>query len=124
MTNRDEKKPRNESKLTRSLRANGYLFPTTIEQVNYLEEHHEDLFNNLPSNLTSASDILRRGAMTLESRLQNHTIDEHTQTSLAQAAREGKEISEEVKQQMRKDRLNANGSNHGDSTNSSETRPV
>lgn len=118
MANRDEKKQRKESKLTRSLRSNGYLFPTTIEQVNYLEEHHQEIFEGLPVGLTSAADILARGAMTFGPKPQKFIIDEHAEASLAQAAREGKQISEEVKQQMRQDRLKANEPNSDDSIKS------
>ena len=118
MANQDKKKQQKESKLTCSLRSNGYLFPITIEQVNYLEEHHQDIFQSIPSDLTSAADILARGAITFASKSQKFIIDENTETSLAQAAREGKQISEEVKQQMRLDRLKANEPDNDDSIKS------
>ena len=95
-----------ESKLAFSLRANGYLFPTSIEQVKFLEENHQILFQNIPSNITSAADILERGLISFEPAFQVYINDE-VQQNLAQAAREGKEISDEVRKQMQQDRLNA-----------------
>lgn len=95
-----------ESKLSFSLRANGYLFPTSIEQVKYLEEKHESFFRDVPSNITSAGDILERGFISFEPKSQIN-LNTDTQQNLAQAAREGKEISDEIRQQMQRDRLEA-----------------
>lgn len=107
-----------ESKLTRSLRANGFLFPTTIEQVTFLEEQHPELFEApLAHLLPSAADILSRGRIASTPQAPNRaTIDEVTQTSLAQAAREGKAISADIAEQMRQDRQRANdpSNNHAD----------
>lgn len=105
--NSDEQYPyKPESKLAFSLRANGYLFPISIEQVKFLEENQPILFQNIPTNITSAKDILERGIISFAPAFQVH-INEEAQQNLAQAAREGKEISDEVRKQMQRDRLNA-----------------
>ena len=95
-----------ESKLAFSLRANGYLFPVSIEQVRLLEENHSTLFKNVPSNITSAASILERGFISFEPAFQIH-LNSETQQNLAMAARDGKDISTEVRQQMQRDRLEA-----------------
>lgn len=95
-----------ESKLAFSLRANGYLFPISIEQVRLLEENCNTLFENAPSNITSAEAIIERGFISFTPAFQIQ-LNSETQQNLAMAAREGKGISEEVRKQMEKDRLNA-----------------
>ncbi|WP_165840851.1 hypothetical protein [Larkinella punicea] len=95
-----------ESKLTYSLRSNGYLFPILIEQVKFLEANHQDIFQNIPSSITSAADIINRGIISFEANFRIQ-INEETQDNLAQAAREGKEIPSNVRDQMLRDRLNA-----------------
>ena len=95
-----------ESKLAFSLRANGYLFPVSIEQVRFLEENHNTLFENAPSNITSAAAILERGLISFEPAFHIH-LNLETQQNLAMAAREGRQISDEVRQQMQRDRLEA-----------------
>jgi len=106
MNNYEKYQYKPESKLAFSLRANGYLFPISIEQVKLLEENHESIFQNVPSNITSAEAILERGIITFEPAFQIH-VNEETRQNLAQAAREGKEISDEIRQQMQRDRLEA-----------------
>ena len=107
-----------ESKLTRSLRANGYLFPISIEQVKFLEENHPELFEAPMAHLLpSAADVLSRGRIAYSPKAPNRaTIDEATQTSLAQAAREGKAIPADIAEKMRQDRQRANdpSNNHAD----------
>lgn len=105
----DQFQYRLESKLAYSLRSNGYLFPVLIEQVKFLEENHKVIFQNIPSNITSAADILGRGIISFKPTFQVQ-INEEAQQNLAQAAREGKEIPDEVRQQMLRDRLKANKS--------------
>ena len=100
-----------ESKFTHSLRANGYLFPITIEQVNHLEANHKDIFKNVPSPVLSVNDILDRGVVSFKPILTNDINDEFA-ISLAQAAREGKEIPEEVRKQMEEDRKKATTSDN------------
>ena len=90
----------------------GIYSPFLLSRSN-LEENHQILFQNIPSNITSAADILERGLISFEPAFQIH-INEEAQQNLAQAAREGKEISDEVRKQMQQDRLNAlkrNGKN-------------
>lgn len=95
-----------ESKLAFSLRANGYLFPVSMEQVRLLEENHKTLFENTPANITSAAGILDRGLISFEPASQIH-LNPEVQQNLAMAAREGKQISNEIRQQMQRDRLAA-----------------
>ena len=98
-----------ESKLTHWLRANGYLFPITIEQVNYLEENHKDMFKKIPPPESSIDDILNKGIVSFKPIMVNDIVDEFA-SSLAQAAREGREIPEEIRKQMEEDRKKANNS--------------
>lgn len=97
----DQLKP--ESLLTRCLRANGFLFPVTIEQVKFLEENRKELFENVPQDITSAEEILNRGFVRLQP-LPPPIASPNFEYSLAQAAREGKEIPEEIRKRMLKDR--------------------
>jgi hypothetical protein len=110
---KNNRKRQYESKLTHSLRANGYLFPITVEQVNHLEENHKEIFKNLVP-LLSSDDILNRGVVSFKPIVINAEENEFT-ISLAQAAREGKEIPEDIRKQMEEDRKKAtNPSNNGD----------
>jgi hypothetical protein len=105
MEKQDKGHPQKESLLTRSLRANGYLFPITPEQVAFLEQEHQALFDHVPTGLTSGDDILSRGIISLKPSRRD-TLEPHIEQSLAQAAREGKAIPEHIRAQMQKDRLN------------------
>lgn len=105
MENQEENHPKKESLLTRSLRANGYLFPTTIEQVEYLEQQQPQLFAQAPTGLTTGADILSRGIVSF-SPAHRDLIEPHVEHSLAQAAREGKEIPAHIRAQMQQDRQN------------------
>ena len=117
MENQDKQHQRNESLLARSLRANGYLFPIIAEQVEFLEQHHEQLFAQAPTGLTSGEDILRRGLISFNP-LRRDLIDPQVEHSLAQAAREGKEIPDHVREQMQRDRLDSNTSEKSSDTDS------
>ncbi|MDF7815162.1 hypothetical protein [Hymenobacter sp. YC55] len=109
----NNRKRQYESKLTHSLRANGYLFPITIEQVNYLEENHKDIFKKTPPPESPIDDILNKGIVSFKPII-NNDIDNEFTISLAQAAREGKDIPEEIRKRMEEDRKRANNS-HNDS---------
>jgi hypothetical protein len=105
MENQDKSPLKKESLLTRSLRANGYLFPITPEQVEFLEQEHKELFEQVPTGLTSGNDILSRGIISFKPSHRD-MVEPHIEHSLAQAAREGKIIPEHIRAQMQKDRLN------------------
>ncbi len=103
MDNQDHYMYKSESKLAFSLRSNGYLFPVSIEQVKILEENHPHIFQNVPFGITSGADILKRGIIDFQPAL-GIRFNEETQQNLAQAAREGKDIPDDVRQQMIRDR--------------------
>lgn len=103
MEKQDKNQQRKESILTRSLRANGYLFPVTPEQVEFFEQHHQELLSQAPTGLTSGDEILSRGRISFSPPRRDAT-DPHVEHSLAQAAREGKDIPERLRAQMMRDR--------------------
>lgn len=115
MQNQADDRPKPESLLTRSLRANGLLFPVTIEQVKFLEENRKELFENSPQNITSAEEILSRGFMSLQP-LSPTAANADFEHRLAQAAREGKAIPEEIRKRMVQDRQQSQPSSNDHDT--------
>ncbi|MFZ4464831.1 MAG: hypothetical protein ACOYN5_13365 [Bacteroidales bacterium] len=85
------------------IRANGYLFPITREQVRafegLLERKPELIDNNLPDPM----EILRQGKQYRATVIINQTQTMYDE-NLQRAARNGKNIPDEIKKRMHDDR--------------------
>lgn len=97
-----------EKRLVKSLRCHGFLFPSNEEELDALEKSQAAEINGMPDFLESPMDILNRGLITKVLR-KDSPVDLDSSTNLAQAAREGKALSDEVKKRMQEDRRNAKG---------------
>ena len=90
-----------EESFEKSLRSLGYLFPTTDDEVKAFESKNN--IEKTPHGLPSANDILRKGRVHSISP-QNSFINHESVENLARAARNGKEIPEEIQKRMNTDR--------------------
>lgn len=98
-----------DDSISKSLRKLGFIFPRSCTDFNQIEENIK--VNNLaiPINLRDPSVFLGKKVF------QNHaaitlSLSDYSM-QLAQAAREGNDISEDVKDKMEKDKLAAKNKN-------------
>ncbi len=93
-----------EQFLNKALKSHGFLFPETDEQMDKFLENLEDV--DLPDELNDPMNIFptHKNKLTLNTILSDDSDYEET---WAIAARSGNEITNEVKEQMRKDREEA-----------------
>jgi len=91
-------------RLTKSLVETGNLIPSTTEEIKiYLTSNKlEDVPSTFELNINSKSE---RAVYKNNSYLESYSS---TEENLAQAAREGKEIPDEIKTKMDNDRKNSN----------------
>ncbi|MES2457890.1 MAG: hypothetical protein V4594_20190 [Bacteroidota bacterium] len=98
--------PEFNDSLLDSMKRAGYVFPETEEELDYVI----DKFNNskviIPDDLNDPTSILKQGLLTVKTDF-NSSTDQDVDINLAQAAREGGIIEEDVKSQMNKDRKTA-----------------
>jgi hypothetical protein len=86
-----------------ALKKYGYLFPETPEELECLKIRLSNKNIEIPQELDNPMEIIKRGYIELKDSfdIENNNIVEE---NLAQAAREGKEITPEVQSEMDKDR--------------------
>lgn len=99
--------------LYRLLKESGLAFPDTEEELEQLLAHGRMNSAPIPGELDDPSLILKRGLLELSFSL-NSSTDKEIEENLAQAAREGDQITEEVRDQMRKDREDSEKDSNGD----------
>lgn len=99
-----------EAYLDNALKSYGYLFPLTDEQMSVFEENMENI--PLPENLESAKCIFegKKRKMPPVTVIINNTEGER---NWAIAAREGKEIPEDILAKMKKDKEEAKKKQNG-----------
>jgi hypothetical protein len=95
--------PEFNDSLLDSMKRAGYVFPETEEELEYLIEKFNKSKIVLPDELNDPILILKQGLLTVKTDFSSST-DEDVDINLAQAAREGGTIEEDVKSQMNKDR--------------------
>lgn len=92
-----------ESRLIGSLKRNGNIFPTTEEEIEQFEVCHIKDIQNVVSKLPSADEILKRGKLEKKWTISS-VADEHVVQNMAQAARDGKKLTDVLRQKMLDDR--------------------
>ncbi|MGF1558974.1 MAG: hypothetical protein ACFCUL_07790 [Flavobacteriaceae bacterium] len=97
-----EEKDRN---LARFMRLNGFVMPISEDEIEAFEEKFKKTFAK-PKNWNSPLEILKNGK-TKKINLDSVHIPTQISDSLSMAAREGKEISKELRKKMNEDRKNA-----------------
>ncbi|WP_163713427.1 hypothetical protein [Mangrovibacterium lignilyticum] len=94
-----------EEYLENALKSYGYIFPTTDKQMSCYEENMEEI--PLPKEFESPDfAFVNKGKMKLEKK---HIIKDNSEAdrNWALAAREGKDIPEDVLEKMKKDKEEA-----------------
>lgn len=88
------------------LQSLGYIFPITEEGVEIFESNfNKEIEKEKPINWDNPLEILKKGKVTDSKR--KNDIDITFSEDMAQAARFGKKISENIKNKMLEDRNNA-----------------
>lgn len=97
-----------DSILNNSLRSQGYLFPENDEQIVFFEKNIKQC--NIPDKFKSPEFVFEGKRKKFK---RKEFITENTEDDVkwSIAAREGKELSEDIKQQMIKDREEARKKN-------------
>lgn len=103
--NRSEDDNELQKLLAASLRKNGNLIPITDEEVAHFESEMGDLLP-LPEGLKNCRDFLNSPPKIGRLTKQPSVIGENTQSNLARAAREGREIPTDVEELMNNQRQN------------------
>jgi hypothetical protein len=85
------------------LKKQGLAFPDTQEELDHFLELVQQHKVDLPADLPSAADILSNGEMNMPSDL-NSSTDSEIEENLSQAARDGRELSDELMRKLQADR--------------------
>jgi hypothetical protein len=93
-----------KSDLAKILRLNGYIMPSSDEEIKAFEEKYKKSYEK-PENWNSPLEIIKKGkTKKVDLKVtKNNSVEAN---NLAMAAREGKSISKEVKNKMKQDREN------------------
>jgi hypothetical protein len=86
-----------------ALKKYGYLFPETQEELDCLRIRLSNKNIEIPKEFDNPMEIIKRGFMELKDGFDIES-DNIVEENLAQAAREGKEITPDVQNKMDKDR--------------------
>lgn len=95
-----------QNKLIKVIQSHGYIFPTDEESViEFEKKYKKDIESIKPKEWDNPLNILKKGFVNKIDILQ----DENPYSeNLAQAARDGKQLSSEILKKMREDRLKNN----------------
>lgn len=86
----------------------GLLFPTTSEEVEAFRKNNNIDLNEKPKDWDFPLDIIKRGTINVSKlNMKNNDFIQKDVEHLAMVAREGKEITSNVRQKMLDDRKNA-----------------
>jgi hypothetical protein len=92
-----------ENAFVKSLRQHGFLFPATQTDLEAIKNKKEIGEVPLPSDLENPMQIIERGKIKSISS-GDFPDNSEVEENLARAAREGKDIPDDVKNQMKKDK--------------------
>ncbi|MHA6279360.1 hypothetical protein ACXYMT_04190 [Salinimicrobium sp. CAU 1759] len=115
MMNDQEKEKNIERAFFKALKNSGYVFPETEKDFDKFEESVLKIKDVIPNHLEDPIDILNRGKIRTLGVFEDF-FDSTIEENLAQAAREGSDIPEDVWKQMEKDRQRSEDKNDGEDT--------
>lgn len=93
-----------QNKLIKVIRSQGYIFPTDEESViEFEKKYKKDIESIQPKEWDDPINILKKGIINKIDILQEKNP---YSDNLAQAARDGKQLSSEILKKMREDRKN------------------
>lgn len=95
-----------DEQLHQSLKVHGFIFPDTDDEVEEFRQTHMVFLTPLPAELEDPRAVFHREQPAFRRKL-GLTPDQEVVDNLAQAAREGKDISEEIRKRMESDRQQA-----------------
>ena len=104
-----------EKAFHKALKSYGYIFPETDEELQNFEISISKMKFDIPDKFSNPLTILSTGKIKKVNEF-NTFYDEEVEENLAQAAREGSNIPDEVWIQMEKDRKNAEESDNDKTT--------
>ncbi|MFL3663015.1 MAG: hypothetical protein ACJ04Q_03365 [Flavobacteriales bacterium] len=102
-----------EQAFHKALKNFGYVFPETDKELDAFVESIGKMKFDIPSHLDNPTTILESGRIMKVGDF-NSFIDNELEENLAQAAREGSEIPDDIREQMDNDRENAKDSDDED----------
>lgn len=103
--------PGEEKAFFKALKKYGYIFPESEEELKLSEENISKMDFEIPVKLNDPLKILKAGRIEKISEF-NSFYDAELEENLAQAARDGSNIPDEVWEQMEKDRKKAENKNN------------
>lgn len=97
-----------EKAFYKALKRYGYIFPETEDELKQFEDSIANMEFKIPDKFSDPIEILAKGKV---DKIENYLSfsDEQVEENLAQAAREGSEIPDDVLKQMENDRRKAEG---------------
>jgi len=101
-------KDRNELELSiiKSLREIGEVIPHNLDELEHYEKNYlKDDIPEMPDSLKNAEDIIARGYVTKEYPTE---VNSPITDNMARAAREGKQLPQDILDKMKKDRNDSN----------------
>ena len=104
--------PNEEKAFLKALKNHGYIFPASEEELKLSEENISMMEFEIPDKLNDPLEILKLGRIEKVSEF-NSFYDAEIEENLAQAAREGSNIPDDVWEQMEKDRKKEENKNNG-----------
>lgn len=106
LNNSNEEDSRVDDSFHSALKKFGYVFPETEEELEHLKATVSRKKIQIPDELNDPFQILKKGKVTTLNSF-NVSEDQEIEENLAMAAREGKEIPEDILSQMEQDRKDA-----------------
>jgi hypothetical protein len=103
--------PNEEKAFFKALKKYGYIFPESEEELKLSEENISMMDLEIPDKLDDPLEILKVGRIEKVSGF-NSFYNVELEENLAQAAREGSNITDDVWEQMEKDRKKEENKNH------------
>ena len=100
-----------EKAFYKALKYYGIIFPETEEEITRFSERISQMTFKIPKKLDDPLAILEEGKVEKVGKF-NSFNDEYVDDNLAQAARDGSEITEDIWEKMKKDRKDAEGSEY------------
>jgi hypothetical protein len=104
---------RQEKAFHKALKSYGYIFPETEAELQSFEESISKMKFQIPDKFNDPMEILKAGKIENVGQF-NSFNDVQIEEHLAQAAREGSNIPDDVRAQMEKDRKDAEEKSDGE----------
>lgn len=101
-----------DDELHKALSKLGYIFPTTIEDFKEIKEKADKKTPRQPERLKDPFTFLNNHVYKCEENFKELNIVGNYSQNFAQAAREGKTISEEIKKEMQNDKIKSRQKNN------------